>query len=613
MLDDVLIFLYRLKSLKVEHQWAQFRYLRNVFILVMGCSIISCTDKTISTSSLDPSIESYLSSAFKYQHTDPDSVIKYTDLVSRASTDRNYTQEVSYLRSSAYRYQGNLSEAIKALHNARNQINASEPDSLDGEILFVSAQLFTDIGQYDNAIVEYQKAIFIFDLLDYPIGIGKCLNSISLIYYRLDDLEKSQEYSDKALKIWKDNPYPLGSASSYTVNGYILSHKQQYDLAIVSLEKASALYKEIRDEARFANNLLNIGEVYLKRGDHNQAQKLFELSLDLSKDLNYRQIYVDGLNKLGQCFIHQKNYKLAEENLLAGLKEAKEIGDQALLGEFNYNLSILYDAVENHKKAYYFQYQYSLLKDEIFKSERNLRIAEYEVKYETEEISQQNRILEQKNRQRLIYIGFLISITLLILFLGLVIRSRYKIRLRYLNQEQTLQETNLTKQKLENEKLETEARLKQEENAKLHLELSHKQKELSNVTLYLYQKNENLNNLLDKVTQVEQSDDINSRKNLSILKRAIQSNLNLDQDWERFKTHFDKVHENFIDKLSQQYPILTALDLRHCAYIRMNLSTKEISRLINIAPASVQKSRVRLKKKLKLSKETDLFHFIRDF
>ena len=94
------------------------------------------------------------------------------------------------------------------------------------------------------------------------------------------------------------------------------------------------------------------------------------------------------------------------------------------------------------------------------------------------------------------------------------------------------------------------------------------------------------------------------------LKRSINRNLKLDEDWNRFKIHFDQVHHGFFEKLTANFPAISGQDLRHCAYIKMNLSTKEISRLMNIHPTSVQKARVRLKKKLLLNKEDNLFDFI---
>ena len=75
--------------------------------------------------------------------------------------------------------------------------------------------------------------------------------------------------------------------------------------------------------------------------------------------------------------------------------------------------------------------------------------------------------------------------------------------------------------------------------------------------------------------------------------------------------HFEEVHPRFFQALTQRTPGLSLTDIRHCAYIRLDLDTKEIARLLNIAPTSVQIARVRLKKKLELDRTQDLKEFIR--
>ena len=73
------------------------------------------------------------------------------------------------------------------------------------------------------------------------------------------------------------------------------------------------------------------------------------------------------------------------------------------------------------------------------------------------------------------------------------------------------------------------------------------------------------------------------------------------------------MHPNFVQRIEYAYPRLTENDLRHCAYIRMRLTTKEIAQLMNVNPTSIQIARVRLKKKMSLDQDTDLRNFIINF
>jgi len=74
-----------------------------------------------------------------------------------------------------------------------------------------------------------------------------------------------------------------------------------------------------------------------------------------------------------------------------------------------------------------------------------------------------------------------------------------------------------------------------------------------------------------------------------------------------------QVNNEFYDfrkRLAQKHPQLTPHNLTHCTLIRMNLSTKEIASYFNVMPATIQRSRVRLKKKMGLSKKQDLIKYL---
>jgi hypothetical protein len=97
------------------------------------------------------------------------------------------------------------------------------------------------------------------------------------------------------------------------------------------------------------------------------------------------------------------------------------------------------------------------------------------------------------------------------------------------------------------------------------------------------------------------------------LKKVVKMmNKNLDQegDWELFRYSFDQLNQNFSQKIAQNFPHLTQNDIRLCVFIRLNVSTSEICKLLNVSQYGVQKSRFRLKKKLNLTKEDDLHAFI---
>jgi DNA-binding CsgD family transcriptional regulator len=103
------------------------------------------------------------------------------------------------------------------------------------------------------------------------------------------------------------------------------------------------------------------------------------------------------------------------------------------------------------------------------------------------------------------------------------------------------------------------------------------------------------------------------KKDIHQLLNLVNFDVKLDEDWEHFAHHFDQVHVDFLKNLRERFPQLSASDLKLCAYLRMNLSTKEIAPLLNISVRGVEGSRYRLRKKLDLPNDANLTDFILRF
>ena len=83
--------------------------------------------------------------------------------------------------------------------------------------------------------------------------------------------------------------------------------------------------------------------------------------------------------------------------------------------------------------------------------------------------------------------------------------------------------------------------------------------------------------------------------------------------WEQFEYNFDQVYRNLLTRLLAKYPDLTRTNLKLCAYLRLNMSSKEIASLMNITPSGIDKARNRLRKKLNIQPNDDLHEFLMNF
>jgi ligand-binding sensor domain-containing protein/DNA-binding CsgD family transcriptional regulator len=191
---------------------------------------------------------------------------------------------------------------------------------------------------------------------------------------------------------------------------------------------------------------------------------------------------------------------------------------------------------------------------------------------------------------------------------GLYKRQQHKFIRQQLKHEEEQKRLQYLHQ-LEMEKSEKE--IMQLRNEKLETEIDHKNKELASSAMHLVQKGELLSKVKDELTRLKKapgSDD--SGEELNKLMRILRDEDKMDQGWEQFTFHFDRVHSDFLSVMKELYPQLSANELKLCAYLRMNLSTKEIAQLMNISVRGVEISRYRLRKKLQLPTETNLFQFL---
>nr|WP_253906550.1 triple tyrosine motif-containing protein [Chitinophaga sp. SYP-B3965] len=148
-------------------------------------------------------------------------------------------------------------------------------------------------------------------------------------------------------------------------------------------------------------------------------------------------------------------------------------------------------------------------------------------------------------------------------------------------------------------------------NEKLETDINFKNRELLTMTINLVQRGEVLTKIKEIISSLmkkDTSDDSSpAYRNLLKLIREVEKS---NEDWDQFAIHFNNVNIDFFNTLKQAYPDLTANDLKLCAYLRMNLSSKEIAQLLNITLKAVEIARYRLRKKLLLLPDTNLADFL---
>lgn len=152
------------------------------------------------------------------------------------------------------------------------------------------------------------------------------------------------------------------------------------------------------------------------------------------------------------------------------------------------------------------------------------------------------------------------------------------------------------------------------ENQQLQMAVRSKNKEIANTAANLMQKNKILLQLKEAVIQLSKTSGSHfSGKSIQKIIHLIDVNRTTDADWKLFETHFKEINESFYKKLVNKHPHLTPGDLKLAAYLKLNLSSKEIAALMNISVRGVENKRYRLRKHLNLASATSLVDYLNRF
>ena len=226
----------------------------------------------------------------------------------------------------------------------------------------------------------------------------------------------------------------------------------------------------------------------------------------------------------------------------------------------------------------------------------DLKIRKYVIKGPFPEITMNIEVRPPWYNSIWAYLGYLAII-------WLIVQEGLRYYLKSLRKEE--QETQKAEQQIE------EQRLQQLKNEMLETELQNKNNELTLQTSALVKRNQSIQTLLEELEQ--QKEALGTRyptKFYTRMRTLMEETLNDQADWLQFESYFSSAHQNFIERLRQQYSDLTTGDFRICCLLRMNLSTKEIASLMNISIRAVELRRYRLRKRMMLDGDTNLVDFL---
>lgn len=431
-----------------------------------------------------------------------------------------------------------------------------------------------NMGDYKNATNSYLRSLKFYEEQKDTIGIMAITNNLGVVHDRLMDYDQALAYYFKVQDLCnrakpnRTNPFPLPS-----------------------------LYN-------------NIANIYQTKGDFKSALQYYEKSLVLAEEAGNKAVQGVALNNIGKLyFIDLKQQELALDYLLRGLKIREETGDKAEIAKSLVFLSGYYNQQGNFEEGKRYSERaivlggeigslevqlsaYSGLSDaevglnrfkeslEAFKNFKKINdsiqsqstsseITRLRLQYDFEKAYQLQKQEQKQARDRYLATIIIMGVCLLVAVL-IVVLIRTKARQTELKRKNLAQDVEI------------------------------KNKELTTNVMYLIRKNELINSVAERLLNVQKNVHPDSRKVFHDIILDLQHEADNDS-WKEFELRFNQVHNDFYIKLRKLYPDLSPTEEKLCAFLRLSMSSKEISSITQQSIKSVEVARARLRKKLNLT------------
>lgn len=424
------------------------------------------------------------------------------------------------------------------------------------------------------------------------ILIAMVYNVLGNLNFNLDQEEDAFYHYNKSLGIYLRHEKDSLAATIYSnlavVQDELAGNKGSMDYYLKAIE----LNKKVNNYLGIAIIYSNMGSNLIEYNKLNEAYDYLQKCLKIIEEHNLVRLYPYLYNNLSSYYEKTGNY---EESIKCGKKALlysrgqssrfQEMG--ALIG-----LKSVYYLMSDLETAYFYSEQINMVKDTINKHNRlkELDLLELRFKFAEEQKAQElksARIEASYYKKELTYVYLLLGSGLLIITLiFLYIAQRNRTHRKNLEQKTTL---------LEKEKLKKD--------------LEYKSKELTTNVMYLLKKNEFISEISDKLKKSSFESTERYEDTINRIISELDKSISTD-NWEDFEVRFQEVHVGFYNKLSKDFPALTPNELRLCAFLKLNMTSKEIAEITFQSLISLKSARYRLRKKLGLDREENLIAFL---
>jgi tetratricopeptide (TPR) repeat protein len=523
-----------------------------------------------------------------------DSIISIVDTINFDTSKVNYLNKTSWkLRKSDYKTTLKLAEFsisyAERINYTKGYISA----------LNIAGTIHAYKGEYEEALHHFFKVLNISKEKNLNKHKANALNNIGNINYFMGNYDKTIDYLSQAIKLYEQLNNKNGIASGYKNIGNIYYHLKDYTKGLYYHRKSLKQYLKINDMNGAAGCYHNIANYFYHEKQNDSAIYYNSKALDIYRNLKNKQgLLITSLTQ-SELWINEQNPQKAGRLLKTARRLVDELGTDFNSAILYRNLS-KYDSLNNDFKNAFKNYKtYVRIKDSINSKEEKAELNRIQTKYEVEAKIRENELQKERiGKQLYIIIGLFIIILLFGTIVSVLVY--FNIRQKKANRRIKEQQSKI----IDKEKELTQTKLQVYKQ-----DLLTKQKELTSNALFLLQANEKNKKLLEELETIIAKSPSKIAKEL----KSIAQEYKIHKDnsfWENFETRFEKVHQEFYNNLDKKFPDLTPAEKKLCAFLKLNMSTKEISAITLSSESGVNVARSRLRNKLQLSREINLVTFL---
>lgn len=421
---------------------------------------------------------------------------------------------------------------------------------------------------------------------------------IGLLHFNLRNGDKSIACYNEALRLLEQvpdaEPKELAERKVRLFNNIAAVYIQRSDhaTALPYFEQAAEIARPLNDVRIESTLNNNIGICLMEMGEHEQANEYYLRSLAVRKEAGDARGQAQVLNNLGKNQVFFGRFDAAREHFEQALAIGREIGSRESMVISLESLSLIHDTLRNYEAALEAHREFKALNDSLYNADNRSTIARLEEEFrrdkEREVFAAEAKRKDAENARRRTWNIALAGALFFLLLTAFLLFKMMRARVR-------TGELERQKLRLESEKLEAEQTLMKDT-------LDFKERELTANALFLLKKNELIAHIAERLLKAKPTFKQENQRVIQEIVRDLQSNQD-EHNWKEFEVHFTRVHSTFYQTLQERFPELTPNERKLCAFLRLNMSTKDISAITQQTLNSITVARSRLRKKLRIEGE----------